>query len=65
VDGHRPGARGGDPSGQAVDLEQVVRFTAHQRGVSPSLSSVGLLMSGGMVWPDLSKVVPSLAGESS
>src|ERR1035437_2573935 len=58
----RPG-RG--PSGQAVDLEQVVRFTAHQRGVLPSLSSVGLLVSGGMVWPDLSKGVPSSAGESS
>jgi hypothetical protein len=37
---------------------------AHQRGVWASLSSV-VLVSGGVVWPDLSEVVPSSASELS
>ena len=37
---------------------------ARQRGVSASLSSV-VLVFGGVVWPDLSEVVPSSASELS
>ena len=65
----RDRALSGDPLGLFDDDHEREHWPApsvpaHQRGVSASLSSV-VLVSGGVVWPDLSEVVPSSAGELS
>ena len=65
----RDRALSGDPIGLFDDDHEREHWPAqsvpaHQRGVSASLSSV-VLVSGGVVWPDLSEVVPSSARELS